>query len=391
MAVSLDDDGCIIARQHYLIEKYLMKSICFVTTGDIKDIATAKRALGLANPLSDLGWEVSIIMEDTEENRHRVGLECDERVQCFFLTYKSAWDEKRKKKNLLKKIKPDYVYLCAFVFRNIVHLRFKCKRLVEHSELQSSIKGVKWWRKCNFLWNEYYSLIYADGILNASHFLQQWYQKKANCFFLRNKPMLYFPYAYNQKICEVGVSPKPVDFSRNPNDILVTYLGSLTQGYSTMDIVKAVQLLHHPDMKVLLIGKGGDSSDIEDYIRNHGLQRQVFLLGYVDEEEIPSYFSVTDVFILPMNDTVKDWARCPSKLYMYLPYRKPIVTAKIGEPYEVLKDAGIYYQPGSIRSLTEALRKAIDVKSINIDATCHEWSARASLLNAWIENSFENK
>ena len=76
---------------------------------------------------------------------------------------------------------------------------------------------------------------------------------------------------------------------------------------------------------------------------------------------------------------------------MYLPYRKPIVTAKIGEPYEVLKDAGIYYQPGSIRSLTEALRKAIDVKSINIDATCHEWSARASLLNAWIENSFENK
>ena len=45
-----------------------MKSICFVTTGDIKDIATAKRALGLANPLTELGWQVSIIMEDTEEN-----------------------------------------------------------------------------------------------------------------------------------------------------------------------------------------------------------------------------------------------------------------------------------------------------------------------------------
>ena len=35
--------------------------ICFITTGDIKNIATAKRALGLANPLADLGWEVSII------------------------------------------------------------------------------------------------------------------------------------------------------------------------------------------------------------------------------------------------------------------------------------------------------------------------------------------
>ena len=66
-----------------------MKSICFVTTGDIKDIATAKRALGLANPLSDLGWEVSIIMEDTEENKHRVRLECDERVHVFYFLHAS--------------------------------------------------------------------------------------------------------------------------------------------------------------------------------------------------------------------------------------------------------------------------------------------------------------
>ena len=45
------------------------KKICFVTTGDIKNIATAKRALGMADPLVELGWEVSILMEDTEENK----------------------------------------------------------------------------------------------------------------------------------------------------------------------------------------------------------------------------------------------------------------------------------------------------------------------------------
>ena len=362
-----------------------MKSICFVTTGDIKDIATAKRALGLANPLSDLGWKVSIILEDTKENRHRVALECDERVQSFFLTYTSAWNEKRKKKDLLTKIKPDYIYLCAFVFRNIVHIHFKCKRLVEHSELQSSIKGVKWWRKCNFLFNEYYSLIYADGILNASRFLQQWYQKRANWLLLRNKLMLYFPYAYNQSVCKTCTGFKKT------NDIIVTYLGSLSKSYRSMDIVKAVQLLHHPNVKALLIGKGDDFSNIENYVCSNHLQYEINLLGYVSEEDISVYFSMTDVFILPMNDTIQDWARCPSKLYMYLPYRKPIVTAKIGEPYEVLKDAGIYYQPGSIRSLTEALGKAIAIKEINIDAGCHEWSARASLFNAWIETSFENK
>ena len=61
-----------------------MKKICFVTTGDIKTIATAKRALGLANPLTDLGWQVSIIMEDRKENRHRCNLECDNRVNIYY-------------------------------------------------------------------------------------------------------------------------------------------------------------------------------------------------------------------------------------------------------------------------------------------------------------------
>lgn len=58
--------------------------ICFITTGDIKSIATAKRALGLANHLSDLEWKVSIIMDDTEENHHRAELECDSRTKVYF-------------------------------------------------------------------------------------------------------------------------------------------------------------------------------------------------------------------------------------------------------------------------------------------------------------------
>lgn len=73
-----------------------LKTICFVTTGDIAAIATAKRALGLANPLSDLGWKVHVIMEDTDENRHRAAMECDERTGVHFLTYNSSFDERNK-------------------------------------------------------------------------------------------------------------------------------------------------------------------------------------------------------------------------------------------------------------------------------------------------------
>ena len=78
--------------------------ICFITTGDIKNIATAKRALGMANPLVDLGWDVSILMEDTEENHHRVSMECCDNVKVYYFPHCSALQEIKAKNKLIKDI-----------------------------------------------------------------------------------------------------------------------------------------------------------------------------------------------------------------------------------------------------------------------------------------------
>lgn len=61
-----------------------LRTICFITTGDLKTNATSKRALGMADVLSDLGWKVYVIMEDTEENHHRALMECDTRTTFLF-------------------------------------------------------------------------------------------------------------------------------------------------------------------------------------------------------------------------------------------------------------------------------------------------------------------
>ena len=121
--------------------------ICFITTGDIKNIATAKRALGMANPLVDLGWNVSILMEDTEENRHRVSMECSNKVKVYYFPHCSAFQEIKAKNKLIKEIDPDFIYICAFVTRNTVGIGHRCKKLVEHSELQSCIPYMKGLRK----------------------------------------------------------------------------------------------------------------------------------------------------------------------------------------------------------------------------------------------------
>lgn len=368
-----------------------MKSICFITTGNIKNIATAKRALGLANPLSDLGWKVYIIMEDTTENRHRCSLECDSRVNIYYLRYKNAFDEQKKKNRLINQINPSIVYICAFVFRNIVQTPPKCIKLVEHSELQSGIPEIKNIHKIRAYFQEFYSIIYADGLLNASKYLEKVFEKRAKKVYKKNMPMLYFPYAYNKNVCYIDNETDRL-YHKKPNEKLFVFLGSLDFNYGAMTMVEAFEKVKNiiPNAKLLLCGQGRAYNHVCNYIKQHNLEDTISTTGYIKEEDIAGYFTLADAFISPMINTIQDWARCPSKLYMYLPYQKPIITCKIGEPFELLKEDGIYFDPGNSDSLKKCIIQLMENNYWNfpIVPSLHEWRTRAIQLNEWLNNCF---
>lgn len=370
-----------------------MKSICFVTTGDIKNIATAKRALGLAEPLVNLGWKVSILMEDTEENRLRIQLECSNSIDVHFFTKGTVMQERRAKDAYIKEINPDYIYVCAFVTRNIVGIGHRCKKLVEHSELQSGIPDMKGVRKMLCYGYEYYSLIYSDGIINASRYLQNVYKRRSLRVFRKGMPMLYFPYAFNPSIMQL----KDIDYSKQgyqrfKGKTVFVFLGTVTRNYGVFTILDAVKKLSlRKDFKVLILGKGRHYEEAKLYTHSNHIDDIVEMPGYVAEEEISTYFSLATAFVSPMNDTVQDWARCPSKIYLYLPYKKPIITCRIGEPYEVLGDEGIYYSPSNIDELAMCMKKVMDnqINSINIDINLYSWDYKAKELDKWITKTYK--
>lgn len=363
------------------------KSICFVTTGDIKNIATAKRALGMSSHLVDFGWYVTILMEDTIENKHRISIECDERVNVIFFCKSNCIEERRVKDKYIRAINPDYLYICAFVPRNIVGIGHRSKKIVEHSELQSYISDIKWYKRfCAYVY-EYYSIFYSDGLVNASKFLQLLYYKRSKKLFI-NRKMLYLPYAYNSKVCYIDSEAHRL-FKKQIHCKYFLFLGSLAINYGAMTMVKAFEIIKERDcsLKLLLCGKGSAYDIVTRYIEEHKLGDTIYTLGYVSENDIAGYFTLADGFISPMNDTIQDWARCPSKLYMYLPYKKPIITCKIGEPYEVLKDSGYYFESSSSVSLANCIlelnERYIDV--LKLDPLQHEWANRTREFNDWIK------
>lgn len=370
-----------------------MSKICFVTTGDIKNIATAKRALGLANPLSELGWDVSIIMEDTEENHHRCEMECGSKVKLYYYPHDDFRRERKRKDDFIQEIDPDYLYICAFVTRNIVGVGHRSKKLVEHCELQTGIPDIKGLKRLITYGYEYYSMIYADGLLNASVYLLNLYKKRARKIFRRNLPMLYYPYAFNQDTIQI----KQIDYTnekykRFENKVNFVFLGSVTRNYGVFTILEAVKEVRsqYQDFQMLILGRGRHFEDALKYVSENGLSDFVYMPGFIAEEEISDYFSLAAAFVSPMNDTVQDWARCPSKLYLYLPYQKPVITCKIGEPFEVLKDEGNYYMTGNSHSMAQQMMEIIHTgkDKIKINPEEYTWTTRAGELNDWIEKTF---
>lgn len=369
--------------------------ICFITTGNIQSIATSKRALGMANPLIGHGWTVSIVMEDVEENRHRVALECSSKVNIYYFKRGNVFTEILEKERILNKIKPDYIYICAYVTRNMVGMCAQAQIIIEHSELQSGIPDMKGLQRLRVLFNEYFSIFHADYLLNASRYLQNCYLRRCRKMRQCKLPNFYFPYAYSTSV----LNPININYDNNRfkpylGKTIFVFLGTITRNYGVFTILEAVEHLksRYNNFKVLIFGRGRHYDEAVSYIETHGLNDFVEMPGYIKEEDISTYFSLADCFISPMNDTIQDWARCPSKLYMYLPFEKPVITCKIGEPYEVLKETGLYYSPGNSIEMSQQMEHVIlkDFIFTPIDASLHSWNYRTQEFVNWINQQQSN-
>ncbi|MFY0256277.1 glycosyltransferase [Chitinophaga sp. 30R24] len=374
------------------------KKITFLTIGDISQIATMKRALGMANPLHKLGWDVSIIAMECEENRTRIALECDPAIHIEYYKACSFMEEPAVKTALVNKINPDFVYFCSFSIRNRLlksKLMKKPKLLIEHAELQSAIKSVPLKRRIWFYLLEIYSILYADGLLCASKYLDKHFKQLAKKMFKRI-PVLYSPYAFNNDIISSYKLIEDQLIERYQGRKLLLYMGTMTQNYGLFAMLEAMKALSatNPELLLLLMGRGRHLEEAKQYVAAHRLENYVVFLGYIPEIELSSYFSVAKYFISPLNNTVQDKARCPSKIYMYLPFDKPILTSAIGEPQEIFKENGYYFEtekPQTLVDLIQHLENTPLTREVYPVKEQHSWEKRALDFNYWVTKCFSAK
>jgi len=359
--------------------------LCFLTIGTFSDNATMKRAAGLAPHLAAAGHQVMIVAQDTDENREYFA-SGDDGVEKMLLSTPSVLSELRRKARIVQGRAPDVVYACGWGVRNLPALLADVS-VVEHAELPSENHEATAVHRKKSLLLEWLSVGLADGLVLASQYLHRRYKHRD---VLGRAKQLYLPY---------GIDYAPANLAQREAESLngesedstrrVVYLGSLYASYGIFDIVRSVPHVidEESTIEYVILGDGPDREAAVDLAHSLNVQDRIHFEGYVDEEVLDDYLASADVFLAPMFDTVKDKARCPSKIPMYMRYRRPIVTCRIGEVPSYLGEEGYYYQPGEPRSMAREIVNALRAPSpVKYNLGRISWEHLTQHFLDWIQN-----
>lgn len=351
--------------------------ILFLTISTFSNFPSYKRATGEGAALARRGNEIYIAVEDVPENRRRFEFEAQGCVP-IWIKKGNVFAEAFQKLRAIRRIKPDFVYSLSYSFRNLKYFSFlfprRTKYICEVCELFSAYRF--WW-----IFREWFLLLESDRVVVASKLLRDVFEMRAGGCHLK-RPILYHPYAYPVR-----------DRTRmKQSTTSIVYMAYMSRGYGCFTVMEAFKMIADecPGMTLEMIGRGPEFEEMTAWVEAEKLGTRIHLRGYVDEEELDSYFSRAAIFVSPLRNAITERARCPSKLFYYIPYNRPIVTCNIGNPPDILGGYGYYYTPGSAVDMCRVMRLAIhDSATFHFPASIVEgnsWDARAKEIEEWLWN-----
>ena len=169
--------------------------------------------------------------------------------------------------------------------------------------------------------------------------------------------------------------------SKYPN-ILMLYVGRLSNNKAVFQILKALIELQDTDIGLLIVGGGPREKELRQLCQDRKLEN-VYFQGFQQQDALPRYYFLADILILPTFKEV--WGlvvneALASGLYV-------LCSDRAGVAYDLIKEGwnGILFNPHSIKELIILMRKAKEqVEDIRArrdaisEHACHEFSIECS-------------
>ena len=139
---------------------------------------------------------------------------------------------------------------------------------------------------------------------------------------------------------------------------VVLYASKMMPRKRAIDILKAYETIHDKvSAAVVFVGDGKERPALEVYAKQHNL-KNVYFAGFKNQTELPEYFAVADVFVLPSTD--EPWGLIINEV---MNFGLPIITTdQVGAGPDLVKhgENGFIYPVGDVEKLSNCLLKLLN-------------------------------
>jgi glycosyltransferase involved in cell wall biosynthesis len=208
-------------------------------------------------------------------------------------------------------------------------------------------------------WSTKYSLNHAKQIITISHYTKD---DIINFYHTDDKKIAvihngYNRFLYKKIVDQVAIKKVLEKYSISGSYIL--YLGRIENKKNIPRLIEAFSIMrqNNPTVKHKLVLAGKASYDYDDTnyaIQEFGLTNEVIMTGWVDENDLPYFYSGATAFVFPSN-----YEGFGIPLLQAMACGTPIATSCCTAIPEVVGDAALLFNPLSVQSIAETMEKII--------------------------------
>lgn len=135
-------------------------------------------------------------------------------------------------------------------------------------------------------------------------------------------------------------------------DFVFGYIGGF-QGYQGVEnFIETAKNIEKERVKFLILG--GDKNSRED---------NILFISRIPREQIPNYYSICDVLVLPRPSHIATEVAAPTKFAEYAAMGKPILTTNVGDAAYLIRKYknGIVVENNSVEALKKGINEFVDI------------------------------
>jgi PEP-CTERM/exosortase A-associated glycosyltransferase len=163
---------------------------------------------------------------------------------------------------------------------------------------------------------------------------------------------------------------------------VIAFIGSF-YAYEGLDLLVAAMprlLAARPDIRLLLVGGGQVTEEIKQQVAQLGLQNAVIMTGRVPNEEVESYYSVTDLLVYPRKSMRLTDLVTPLKPLEAMAQKSLFLASDVGGHKELVRDGvtGTLFKADDLDDLVKTLLDLLEQE--------HRWPAMREAGRDFVEN-----